>query len=58
MRSKENRPERLDEDEWVALEDGDDLGALAGHTLQFAASLISQGAQIVTILQSDPFVLI
>ena len=33
-------------------------GPLAGHTLQFAASLISQGAQIVTILQSDPFVLI
>ena len=26
--------------------------------LQFVASLISQGAQIVTIRQSDPFVLV
>jgi hypothetical protein len=33
-------------------------GPLAGHTLQFVASLISQGAQIVTIRQSDPFVLV
>ena len=33
-------------------------GPLAGHTLQFVASLVSQGAQIVTIRQSDPFVLI
>jgi hypothetical protein len=33
-------------------------GALAGHTLQFVATLISPGAQIVTIRQSDPFILI
>jgi hypothetical protein len=33
-------------------------GPLAGHTLQFVASLISQGAQIVTIRQSDPFALV
>ena len=30
----------------------------AGHTLQFVASLISHGAQIVTIRHSNPFVLI
>ena len=33
-------------------------GRLAGHTLQFVASLISPGAQIVAIRQSDPFVLV
>ena len=33
-------------------------GPLAGHTLQFVASLISQGAQIVTIRHSDPFILV
>jgi hypothetical protein len=33
-------------------------GPLAGHTLQFVASPISPGAQIVTIRQSDPFVLV
>ena len=33
-------------------------GPLAGHTLLFVASLISQGAQIVTIRQSDPFALV
>jgi hypothetical protein len=33
-------------------------GPLAGHTLQLVASLISQGAQIVTIRQSEPFVLV
>jgi hypothetical protein len=33
-------------------------GPLAGHTLQFAASLVSQGGQIVTIRQSNPFVLV
>jgi hypothetical protein len=33
-------------------------GPLAGHTLQAAASLISQGAQIVSIIQGDPFVLV
>ena len=30
----------------------------AGHTLRFVASLVSQGAQIVAIRQSDPFVLV
>src|SRR5215468_2090341 len=33
-------------------------GPLAGHTLQFVASLVSQGAQIVSIIQGDPFVLV
>jgi hypothetical protein len=33
-------------------------GPLAGHTLQFVASLISPGALIVAIRQSDPFVLV
>ena len=33
-------------------------GPLAGHTLQCVASLISQGAQIVAIRQSDPFALV
>jgi hypothetical protein len=33
-------------------------GPLAGHTLRFVASLVSQGAQIVTIRHSDPFVLV
>jgi hypothetical protein len=33
-------------------------GPLAGHILQFAASLVSQGGQIVSIMQSDPFVLV
>ena len=33
-------------------------GALAGHALQFVASLVSQGAQIVAIRQNDPFVLV
>jgi hypothetical protein len=33
-------------------------GPLAGHTLRFVASLVSQGALIVTIRQSDPFVLV
>lgn len=33
-------------------------GPLAGHALQFVACLVSQGAQIVTIRQSDPFVLV
>jgi hypothetical protein len=32
-------------------------GPLAGHTLWFVATLVSQGAQIVAIGQSDPFVL-
>jgi hypothetical protein len=33
-------------------------GPLAGHVLQFVASLISPGAQIVSIIQSNPFVLV
>lgn len=33
-------------------------GPLAGHTLQCVASLISQGAQIVSIIHSNPFVLL
>lgn len=33
-------------------------GPLAGHILQCAASLISRGAQIVSIIHSDPFVLV
>jgi hypothetical protein len=33
-------------------------GPLAGHTLQCVASLISQGAQIASIIHSNPFVLV
>jgi hypothetical protein len=33
-------------------------GPLAGHTLQFVASLVSRGAQIASIIQSEPFVLV
>ena len=33
-------------------------GPLAGHTLQCVASLVSQGALIVSIAQSGPFVLV
>jgi hypothetical protein len=33
-------------------------GPLAGHTLQCVASVISQGAQIVSIARSNPFVLV
>ena len=33
-------------------------GPLAGHTLQFVASLVSQGAQIASVIRSDPFVLV
>ena len=33
-------------------------GPLAGHTLQCVASLITQGAQIVSIINSNPFVLV
>ena len=33
-------------------------GPLAGHTLQCVASLVSQDAQIVSIIHSNPFVLI
>jgi hypothetical protein len=33
-------------------------GPLAGHTLQCVATLVSQGAQIVSIIHSAPFVLV
>jgi hypothetical protein len=33
-------------------------GQLAGHTLQAVVSLISQNGQVVSIIQSDPFVLV
>jgi hypothetical protein len=33
-------------------------GPLAGHTLQCVASLISRGARIVSIIHSNPFVLV
>jgi len=33
-------------------------GPLAGHTLQCVASLVSQDAQIVSIIHSNPFVLV
>jgi len=33
-------------------------GPLAGHTLQCVASIVSQGAQIASIIHSDPFVLV
>jgi hypothetical protein len=42
----------------IAVPGGGPGGPLAGHTLQCVASLISRGAQIVSIIHSDPFVLI
>ena len=33
-------------------------GPLAGHTMQCVASLVSQGAQIASIIHSPPFVLV
>jgi hypothetical protein len=33
-------------------------GPLAGHVLQYVASLVGHGAQIVSIVQSHPFVLV
>ena len=33
-------------------------GPLASHVLQYVASLVSHGAQIVSVIQSRPFVLI
>jgi hypothetical protein len=33
-------------------------GPLAGHTLQCVASLVSQGAQVASIVHSAPFVLV
>jgi hypothetical protein len=42
----------------VAVPSGGPGGPLAGHTLQCVASLISQGALIVSIIHSNPFVLV
>ena len=42
----------------VAVPGGGPGGPLAGHTLQCVASLVSQGAQIASIIHSDPFVLV
>jgi hypothetical protein len=42
----------------MAVPGGGPGGPLAGHILQFVASLVSQGAQIVSIIQGDPFVLV
>lgn len=42
----------------IAVPGGCPGGPLTGHILQFVASLVSQGAQIVSIIQSDPFVLV
>jgi hypothetical protein len=33
-------------------------GAFTGHTLQYTASLVTPNHQIVSIIQSDPFVLV
>jgi hypothetical protein len=33
-------------------------GPLAGHTMQYTASLVSQGSQIASITRSHPFVLV
>jgi hypothetical protein len=33
-------------------------GPLAGHVFQYTASLVNTGGQIVSIIQSDPFVLV
>ena len=42
----------------IAVPGGGPGGPLASHTLQFVASLVSQGAQIVSIIQGHPFVLV
>jgi hypothetical protein len=42
----------------IAVPGGGPGGPLAGHTLQFVASLVSQGAQIASIIHSDPFVIV
>lgn len=42
----------------IAVPGGGPGGPLAGHTLQAAVSLVSQGGQVVSIIQSDPFVLV
>jgi hypothetical protein len=42
----------------IAVPGGGPGGPLAGHTLQCVASLVSQGAQIASIIHSRPFVLV
>jgi hypothetical protein len=42
----------------IAVPGGGPGGPLAGHTLQFVASLVSQGAQIASIIHSNPFVIV
>jgi hypothetical protein len=42
----------------IAVPGGGPGGPLAGHTLQFVASLVSQGAQIASIIRSSPFILV
>ena len=42
----------------VALPGNGPGGPLAGHTLQYVASLVSPGAQIASIRYSDPFVVV
>jgi hypothetical protein len=42
----------------IAVPGGGPGGPLAGHTLQCIASLVSQGAQIASILHSHPFVIV
>ena len=42
----------------IAVPGGGPGGPLAGHVLQCVASLISREAQIVSIIHSDPFVLV
>ena len=42
----------------IAVPGGVPGGPLAGHTLQCVASLVSRGAQIASIIHSNPFVLV
>jgi hypothetical protein len=42
----------------IAVPGGGPGGPLAVHTLQFVASLVSQGAQIASIIHSNPFVIV
>jgi hypothetical protein len=42
----------------IAVPGGGPGGPLAGHTLQCMACLVSQGAQIASIIHSHPFVLL
>ena len=42
----------------IAVPGGGPGGPLTGHALQCVAALVSQGAQIASIIHSDPFVLV